>query len=295
MCCFDSVPKPDEADPDLALLLARSDLALQAEQLEDDETTLFSRSTTPDPDEPNVASFVSLEANASQTGELDRGKQPWRKIWPPYPGTPLHKRVSYRLDVAFFSFNLDTHLLPQNHPWQGWKDEDPPHISMELDEEDLWDDGEAMPDQVSVPVVSSMPQLEALDQFIRGLDLPSVIPDQFNYLCPLQRYEAERPYRLQLPPGLVPISPTNVVTKSYNPVQVHDMVGHEDKFTLDVSGFQFFECNVPVGEWDDQAITKAYLPALRDWVVSLLGGDSGLVYSFNVGGLYPCAEALLTC
>ncbi|KAK1830709.1 hypothetical protein QBC39DRAFT_372516 [Podospora conica] len=129
---------------------------------------------------------------------------------------------------------------------------------------------------------SSQDRLQTLDRFIQSLDLPSVTPAQFNYLRPLQRYTVERPYRLQLPPSLFEIPATNVVTKSYDSVQVHDMADHKDKFSLDVSGFQFFECGVPVGEWDNQAIIRTYLPPLRDWVVSLLGGHSGLVYSFNL-------------
>ena len=113
------------------------------------------------------------------------------------------------------------------------------------------------------------------------LQLPFVTPKEFNYLRPLRRYKRERPYRLQLPAGLVPMPVTNVLTKSYA-VRVHDISGHEDKFKLDTSGFQFFKCPISVEEWNDQAIKESYLPALLAWVVPLLGGDSGLVYSFNV-------------
>lgn len=124
------------------------------------------------------------------------------------------------------------------------------------------------------------------DEIQVELQLPFVAPRQFNYLRPLRRYHNERPYRLQLPPGLVPMPATNVLPQSY-PVRIHNMSGHEDKFVLDVSGFQFFKCPVAVGEWTDQAAVETYLPALLDWVVTLLGGDSGLVYSFNVSVL-PC-------
>jgi len=74
---------------------------------------------------------------------------------------------------------------------------------------------------------------------------------------------------------------SNIATENY-PVPIHDISGHEKSFRLDVSGFQFYDCPISVGEWNDQAITESYLPALRDWAVTLLGGDSGLVYSYNV-------------
>ncbi|KAK0642131.1 hypothetical protein B0T16DRAFT_225296 [Cercophora newfieldiana] len=123
---------------------------------------------------------------------------------------------------------------------------------------------------------------DELDDLIQvDLQLPFVVPTQFNYLRPRRRYQYERPYRLQLPADLVPLPATNVQGKSYHPVRIYDISGHQDKFRLDVSGFQYVKCPIPVGEWDEQAITETYLPALLDWVVPLLGGDSGLVYSFN--------------
>ena len=61
-----------------------------------------------------------------------------------------------------------------------------------------------------------------------------------------------------------------------------DISGHEDKFVLDKSGFQFFKCPVSVDEWDDESVVKTYLPSLTEWAVSRLGGERGLVYSFNV-------------
>ncbi|KAK1751524.1 hypothetical protein QBC47DRAFT_82889 [Echria macrotheca] len=129
--------------------------------------------------------------------------------------------------------------------------------------------------------ISSRQAGDDLDDLIQvDLQLPSVTPKQFNYLRPLRRYYSERPYRLQLPAGLLPIPVTNVFAKSY-PVRIYDMSGHEDKFKLDAAGFQFMKCPVSVGEWSDEAITKTYLPALLDWVVELLDGESGLIYSFN--------------
>ena len=125
------------------------------------------------------------------------------------------------------------------------------------------------------------------------LQLPSVSPAEFNYLRPLPLYDIARPYRLQFPHDLIPMPSTNVSTQSY-PVQIYNMAGHEDRFQLDVSGFQFFKCPVDVGDWNDRSITESYLPALVDWVVPLLGGTSGLVYSFNVSLSSDTFRVLLT-
>jgi len=235
--------------------------------------------------------------------------QPWGKFWPPALDSPWFAQVAeQRPDVLYFSFDHRNHLLRQNYPWQMWKSQHP--AIAKLDDEDILDGTElasALPgthrslpahrclsnrskDVTSDtrpafhPPVSASTQLvrDELDDLIQvDLQLPSVTPRQFNYLCPLQRYQYERPYRLQLPPGLVPMPTTNVRPRSY-PVRIYDMSGHEDRFTLDVAGFQFLKCPVAVGEWDDRAVTETYLPALLDWVVAVLGGVSGLVYSYNV-------------
>jgi hypothetical protein len=118
-----------------------------------------------------------------------------------------------------------------------------------------------------------------------------VTVDDINYLSPLRRYRHERPYRLQLPAGLIPMPVTNLVPKPYQ-VRVYDISSHTEKFTLDLSGFQFSKCPVAVGDWNEQAITKTYLPSLLDWVVTRLGSTSGLVYSFNVCTLRPRAYKL---
>ncbi|KAK3364553.1 hypothetical protein B0T25DRAFT_598826 [Lasiosphaeria hispida] len=245
-------------------------------------------STAP-PAVPSPASAVDPTAAAWQTGgEDDHGKQPWREFWPPTPGTPFHQRVaSLRPDVLSFSFDRRNHLL--QHPWQAWKSPQPDPVDVGRDEEE-----DTLSDTDELPSVhpgsgrhsrcsSSTQQVrEELDELVQvDLQLPHVTPSEFNYLRPLRRYARERPYRLQLPSGLVPIPNTNVLTKSYHPVRIHDISGHEDKFKLDVSGFQFFQCPVSVGEWSDHAIMDSYLPALREWVVPLLGGDSGLIYSYN--------------
>ncbi|KAK0725843.1 hypothetical protein B0H67DRAFT_141912 [Lasiosphaeris hirsuta] len=247
-------------------------------------------STAPPPAAPNPAFAVDPTAAAWQTGgEDDHGKQPWREFWPPTRGTPFHQRVaSLRPDVLSFSFDRHNHLL--QHPWQAWKSPQPDAVDPGRDEEEYTlSDTDELPSahsgssrrsRCSSSVEHAREELDELVQV--DLQLPHVTPREFNYLRPLRRYERERPYRLQLPPGLTPIPNTNVLTKSYHPaVHINDMSGHEDKFKLDVSGFQFFKCPVSVGEWNDQAIMDGYLPALQDWAVRLLGGDSGLVYSYN--------------
>jgi hypothetical protein len=245
---------------------------------EDDDLSLEPSSTPP----LTSGKAISAQTWAALSGVAGRtaDSQPWRQYWPPALNSPWFWQVaSQRPDVLYFSFDPHNHLLHQKHPWQMWKSQ---HAALsQPDDEDMLSLSEL---SLALPAVvnESTQQLrDELDDMIQvDLQLPSVSPKQFNYLRPLRRYQHERPYRLQLPPGLVPIPATNVLPECY-PVRIHDMSGHEDKFLLDVSGFQFFKCPVAVGEWTDQAAAETYLPALLEWVVALLGGDSGLVYSFN--------------
>ncbi|KAK5662534.1 hypothetical protein OQA88_8446 [Cercophora sp. LCS_1] len=262
-------------------------LSLRTDDWESDEDDL---SLTP-PESPLLlpakpASAIGWATAPRVADGGDIAKQPWRRFWPPIVGGPLFTHVvSQRPEVLSFSFDPRNHLFHQHHPWQAWKEEHPPiggfdEEDLPMDEFQLCSLGSALGPETYVDPVDRKIRDDLDDLIEVDLQLPCVAPKEFNYLSPLARYHFERPYRLQLPPGLVPMNITNVVAKSY-PVHVYDLSGHEQEFALDQSGFQFFKCPVAVGEWNDKAVTETYLPALLDWVVPLLGGGSGLVYSFN--------------
>ena len=95
----------------------------------------------------NFANFANSVA-ASQMTDNGNGKQPWKKFWPPTPGSPWYQRVeSQRPDVLSFSFDPRNHLLHQNHPWQAWKDQHP--STVELDDEDGVDTDELQSERPS--------------------------------------------------------------------------------------------------------------------------------------------------
>jgi len=77
----------------------------------------------------NLATQTASAMNPTafaQTLAGEEAKQPWRRYWPPVPGSPEYLRIaSRRPDVLSFSHDPSNHLLSHNHPWQNWKTENP--------------------------------------------------------------------------------------------------------------------------------------------------------------------------
>jgi hypothetical protein len=121
-----------------------------------------------------------------------------------------------------------------------------------------------------------------LDEEFRGLDLPTVQPESFHHLAPLERYHSEKPYKCQLPNECFPgLDMHNLVSKSY-PVTIADITGHESRFSLPVSGFEFAKSPVTVQNWSDDYVLCEYLPGLVSWLTQRLGCRDVFCYAYNV-------------
>lgn len=123
---------------------------------------------------------------------------------------------------------------------------------------------------------------QALDDEFRGLNLPTVEPEAFHHLAPQALYQSDKPYKCQLPKDCFPgFKMHNLLSKSYR-VSIADIAGHEDRFSLAVSGFEFAKCPIAVQSWSDANVSSVYLPGLVSWLKERLGRRDVFCYAYNV-------------
>jgi hypothetical protein len=124
---------------------------------------------------------------------------------------------------------------------------------------------------------------DELDEQFRNLILPKVFPKSFNHLAPLELYQKEKPYKCQLPEACFPgLKMHNLVSQSYH-VGIADVTGHEDMFSLAISGFEFATCPISIEEWSDDSVSAQYLPGLAQWLKQCTGCRDVFCYAYNVG------------
>jgi hypothetical protein len=74
---------------------------------------------------------------------------------------------------------------------------------------------------------------------------------------------------------------TNIVGRSHT-VQIHEVSGNEQLFTLDQSGFEFTQFPVRIQDWTDSTVREAYIPKLADWLREYLKCARVYIYAYNV-------------
>ncbi|KXX82676.1 hypothetical protein MMYC01_201102 [Madurella mycetomatis] len=72
----------------------------------------------------------------------------------------------------------------------------------------------------------------------------------------------------------------NLVSQSYS-VSIADATGHEDLFSLAVSGFEFAKCPINIQEWSDDRVSTEYLPSLMEWLKWRFGCQDVFCYAYN--------------
>ena len=102
----------------------------------------------------------------------------------------------------------------------------------------------------------------------------------FNYLAPLDEYLKEKPYHSRLP-FLNGLRRTNIVGRKYE-VEVYNIRGYEDHFTLEESGFRFLPFPVKMSSWTDQSVQSEYLPMVSTWLAQYFACRKAEIYSYNV-------------
>jgi hypothetical protein len=126
---------------------------------------------------------------------------------------------------------------------------------------------------------------QCLDEQFNALRLPAVQPEKFHHLAPLELYQRQKPYKCQLPKECFPgFKMHNLASKSYR-VSIADISGHEDLFSLAVSGFEFAKCPITAQSWSDHYVSSVYLPRLIEWLKQRLSCRDVFCYAYNVR---PC-------
>jgi len=216
--------------------------------------------------------------------ETSRGRQPWRLFWPPARDSDVFERLM-RTYPEVLSWQFDV-ARPFDRPWRQWTDS-------ERVKEGLCPPGAFVnPESHGLPDRDEDPRLDvadlravrfALDGQLEPLKLPTVRPESFNYLAPLDLYEREKPYKCQLPATCFGESKmSNLASRNYPGVVIANVAGHESLFSLERSGFEFVKCPIEVREWSDETVLSEYLPSLAEWLKERLGCQAVFCYAYNV-------------
>ncbi|KAL0932827.1 uncharacterized protein CTRU02_211790 [Colletotrichum truncatum] len=74
---------------------------------------------------------------------------------------------------------------------------------------------------------------------------------------------------------------SNIVAQAHSNVKIHDINGHEDKFTFAQSGFQFFHIPVDVSKWTEDSAKNQYLPAMEKWLMDYFKAKKVHIYTYT--------------
>lgn len=120
------------------------------------------------------------------------------------------------------------------------------------------------------------------------------------YLEPLQLYQTEKPYHINLPANaLGGHAQSNEVSQEYARIRIVDLRGSESDFTLDKHGFQIFQDTngadnpdrsmhsgsaalLPGFYEDPDTVRKYYYPAIENLLKEKLGAQSVKAFTHDV-------------
>ncbi len=132
---------------------------------------------------------------------------------------------------------------------------------------------------------------KGVDAKIAALGLPFVAPEQLNYLSEDGLYNGTKPFHTRLP-FLGDIRRTNITGQGYAGIPIHDLGGHEAKFTLDTSGFEYLHVPTLVRDWTQDAAETRYLPEMEAWLKGFFKAEQVHIYTYTVS---PWRESFQTC
>lgn len=228
--------------------------------------------------------------------------QPWREFWPPNSGTELHLWLQSEYpEVLYWRFDP---TRPFDRPWRTWTSSARAKRERELEVLQIYSDATLSQSATGRIPLTQVPNLTngassfstpasfghkndrqsaltvGLDQQLNGLNLPSVTPDSFHYVAPLEIYGFEKPYLSRLP-CIAGLKRTNIVAKKHC-IQIFEISGHEAFFTLDKAGFEFAKSPIAMQEWTSSSVRTDYVPSLQTWVKQYLRCTEVIVYAYNV-------------
>ncbi|KAI1422370.1 hypothetical protein F5Y12DRAFT_799656 [Xylaria sp. FL1777] len=224
--------------------------------------------------------------------------RPWKAYWPPEKGGELHRLLDQTCpEVLTWRFCSDR---PFDKPWQKWSKQAilrgknctsqviPPNavhgdaINYGNDEEDgglIVDENHCGSCQDRV--IGS----QTIDKIVTDLGLRAVKLAQFNYLSPSTLANSVKPFHTRLP-FLGQIKRSNIVAQAYSDINVFDIHGHEDRFTLSTSGFQIVRVSKHCDHWTDESVRKLYLPAMSTWLQEFFTCRKVIIYTYT----FRCAD-----
>lgn len=144
------------------------------------------------------------------------------------------------------------------------------------------------------------PCLRQATKIPRNRSISTVNNAQLWYLEPLNLYQREKPYHINLPANaLGGYAQSNEVSREYTGIRIKNLRGFENEFTLDQNGFQIFqdtECgDVPKcsthsanaastsGLFDDPDIVRRYYyPRIERLLKQKLRAQSAKVFTHDV-------------
>lgn len=113
--------------------------------------------------------------------------------------------------------------------------------------------------------------------------MPGDVETGLHYLQRLPLYEKEKPYYINWPVFDTPeVEQTNLSHERFDGIQIHDIRGEEEKFKMDVQGFQLVKHKTSLSNddfEDDTAVREKYYPEMAELAQETLGAS--LVYIFE--------------
>ncbi|KAF2493082.1 hypothetical protein BU16DRAFT_97500 [Lophium mytilinum] len=237
-----------------------------------------------------------LDSTGQATEKSDTSKiQPWRVLWPPKEGSPLHLWMKSNCPEALF-YQFDP-ACPFDRPWKQWAKFPlanvlscaPPTPSKSNEEEQPVPIGNAMEiesQSTSAMKASIVPKTanEKLDTHWDALELPQTLACLYH-LAPLPVYQHEKPFVSRLPYSdpTRDLVTTNIATRAYDNISICDVSGVEDAFRIEECGFQYVRSTVPsdIGTWDEKGVRDVYLPHMEAWLKDRFQCRMVRIYTYN--------------
>lgn len=235
--------------------------------------------------------------------EAEAMVRPWMSYWPPESGSELHALLQQDVpEVLSWRFNPKK---PFDRPWQTWTRPvvasskacttqvlSPTRYGQGSCQQPIQDNGGQGQSISSIP--NTIHQREGtgverqlgtnqIDDETSALKIPFVVPNQLNYLSDDPVYQTTKPFHTRLP-VMGTIRRTNIVAQGYSNVKIYNIRGHDHRFTLDRSGFQYFDIPVSITSWTNEIVRHQYLPAMERWLQDFFKAQKVHIFTYSVSG-----------
>ncbi|MCJ1310480.1 hypothetical protein MMC25_004144 [Agyrium rufum] len=228
--------------------------------------------------------------DAAEGHEVAGIERPWKKYWPPTKEDDL-QRWRKTDTPEFLQWRFDP-TNPFDRPWRSYvrtkaAKKEPVYTTLPKDSQSKASEDQGMDLQSNQQHAADIPPVlcHKLQAEICDRRLPLVKVESFNYLAPLKLYQTQKPYLSRLPYA-EDLKRSNIVAKSY-PVNIYNIRGNEDLFSLDDSGFEFRSIPFQLNHWSDAGLQKEYIPFLTQWLKKHFQTERVLIYAYNFRGNDP--------